>query len=455
MDEAEKYQQRLEAIAEKRRLQEEQDKAKREMEDEKLRLQQLKRKSLRDKWLMEGPPLSPTSPNSQSPHSPSWNTQAQDMEKHTDKLPSQTELMAEEQEKLKKQMEDDQQEEVKVAEPEAEIFQDILQNGENNATRSETSDNEGKVNQSPPGVKTTVLTNGGGELEANGNRSTPEQSEFNTNGPITATEVGVKLESETDVTEAELGQVPSDGINEEEEEGILVMRAECVLITDEGDDAPEEFISHEDLQESMQSDQLPRPNLEAGKETEEAVEEQVNKETAPGTLTEMEKSEAAEVATEAQLATENEDVGGDIKSSNDADEETTVEGQDEKTEDPNSADALEDSTVALVPAYPEVPLSTGTPHIEAEATTTSEGAEGELKVEEPACLPEQFQEVPLTDPQDQQKPGEQEPLLQKAEASNTKAESAGANSPGSPSTAGPGGDSESPKHKTCQCCSVM
>ncbi|XP_052365296.1 paralemmin-3-like isoform X2 [Oncorhynchus keta] len=62
MDEAEKYQQRLQAITEKRRLQEEQERAKREMEEERLRLQQLKRKSLRDQWLMDGP----SSPHPQS-----------------------------------------------------------------------------------------------------------------------------------------------------------------------------------------------------------------------------------------------------------------------------------------------------------------------------------------------------------------------------------------------------
>ncbi|XP_067089247.1 paralemmin-1-like isoform X2 [Osmerus mordax] len=53
MDEAEKYQQRLQAIAEKRRLQEEEERAKRETEEEWLKQEQRKRKSLRDQWLME------------------------------------------------------------------------------------------------------------------------------------------------------------------------------------------------------------------------------------------------------------------------------------------------------------------------------------------------------------------------------------------------------------------
>ncbi|GLD54349.1 paralemmin-3 isoform X3 [Lates japonicus] len=73
---------------EKRRQQDEEDRVRREMEDEKLRLQQLKRKSLRDQWLMEGAPLSPTSLDAQSPRSPLWGPQAQEIEKHIDKLQS-------------------------------------------------------------------------------------------------------------------------------------------------------------------------------------------------------------------------------------------------------------------------------------------------------------------------------------------------------------------------------
>ncbi|XP_036446469.1 paralemmin-1-like isoform X1 [Colossoma macropomum] len=58
MDEAEKYQQRLQAIAEKRRAQEEEDRVRRETEEEWLKLAQRKRKSLRDQWLMEPTPSS-------------------------------------------------------------------------------------------------------------------------------------------------------------------------------------------------------------------------------------------------------------------------------------------------------------------------------------------------------------------------------------------------------------
>ncbi|MCI4385170.1 hypothetical protein PGIGA_G00047280 [Pangasianodon gigas] len=66
MDEAEKYQQRLQAIAEKRRMQEEEEKVRREMEEEWLKLAQDKRKSRREQWLMEATPSSAEDPKLQS-----------------------------------------------------------------------------------------------------------------------------------------------------------------------------------------------------------------------------------------------------------------------------------------------------------------------------------------------------------------------------------------------------
>ncbi|XP_072239515.1 paralemmin-3 isoform X2 [Leuresthes tenuis] len=450
MDETEKYKQRLEAIAEKRRLQEEQDKARRDVEDEKLRVQQLKRKSLRDKWLMEGAPLSPTYLN--DPHSPPLSTQAQDMEKDIDKSKSENQRWAEEQEKL----EDHQKETVQVAEAGAEIIQDILQNGQSNA-QSSASDDEVKVNQSPPEMETAVvLTNGGGDLEASSNHMAPEQGETNTHGPVRATECGdsMNLEPDMDVTEAESGQFPSVNNDEEEEEGTVVMRAECVIITDEGDDVPEE-LPPQDQQVSVTLDPAPLSNPEAGKETGEAVEEVMK------TLTDPERSEATEGTTEAQPAAEDEGMDGGVKSSSSADGETNVEGQDEKTEDPASVREQPPATVALVPVYAEMPSSALSPDIKAEGETTTAPEEAEAALK--ASLPGQFQEVSLTDPQDNLKteagPGEQEPLLLKAEA-NAKAESARASSPGSaeapiPSRGRQGGDSEPPKHKSCQCCSVM
>ena len=333
-----------------------------------------------------------------------------------------------------------------------------------------------KVNQSPPEMETAVvLTNGGGDLEASSNHIiAPEQSGSETNGPVGAAESGdnVNSEPDMDVIEAESGQVPNvnnnDEEEEEEEEGTVVMRAECVIITDEGDDVPEELTPRDDQQVSLTLDASPLSNPEAGKETGEALEEVMKTET----LTEPERSEATEGTTEAQPAAGDEGMDGGVRSSTSAEGETNVEGQDVKTEDPASvqeqppASALEGTTVALVPVYAEMPSSALSADIKAEGETTTapEEAEAALKAEDPASLPGQFQEVSLTDPQDNLKteagPGEQEPLLLKAEASNAKAESARASSPGSaeaqsPSRGSQGGDSEQPKHKSCQCCSVM
>ncbi|XP_073324727.1 paralemmin-3 [Pagrus major] len=469
--EEDKYKQRLEAIAEKRRLQEEQDRARREMEDEKLRLQQLKRKSLRDQWLMEGAPLSPTSQENQDPRSPLWGSQAQEMEKRIDKLQSETQRLAEEEEKLKEKMEDGQTEAVKVGEAGAEIVHDALvQNGENNATGLETTDVEVKTNQSSAVDETAaVLTNGGGELEADTSHDASEQSnQSTTNGPVVASEgvISMKLEPGLSLvfSEALPGQVPNVDINEEEEEGTLVMRAERVIITDEGDDVPEE-----DRQKTMQSEETPLPNLEAGQEGGEAVEAVVTEtEAALETFTKPEYSEAIEPTAEAQPANADGDMQGGVQTNEHGDGETKAEGQDNQTEDLTSvqvqapSNALEGTTVASVPVYSQSTLS---PEAEAEsaAATSPEGAEAASKAQDPAPLPGQFQEVPLADPQENQRtaarPGEQEPLLSQAKAPDTHAEpAAAANSPASTETHSPtraSQEEEAPKRKTCQCCSVM
>lgn len=70
MAESALYRQRLEVIAEKRRLQEAIRAARRELDEEKLRVQRLKRKSLRDRWLMDGAAEEPEDP-------PTPETQAQ------------------------------------------------------------------------------------------------------------------------------------------------------------------------------------------------------------------------------------------------------------------------------------------------------------------------------------------------------------------------------------------
>ncbi|XP_054460901.1 paralemmin-3 isoform X2 [Anoplopoma fimbria] len=467
MDETEKYKQRLEAIAEKRRLQEEQDRARRDMEDEKIRLQQLKRKSLRDQWLMEGPPLSPASPEAQGPRSPLWGSQAQEIEKRIDKLQSESQRLAEEEETLKEQMGDGQTEAVIKAEAEAEMVQDaVVQNGDNNG--SETTEDEVKTESSPLGETASVLTNG--EADAN------HDIQASTNGPVEASggvgcmksEPGLSLA----VSEAEPGQVQNVNSNkeeeeeeEEEEEGILVMRAERVIITDEGEDVPEDLTPQ---QETMQSE-------EAGHGGGEAVEGEVTTEAAAERFTQPERSDATEPAAEEQPATGDGGSQGDVKTDENGDGERKSEGQDEDSEEPISvqvqspASAPEVTVVASVPVYSEAQPSALTPELEAEgeAAASPEGAEAALKAQGPATLPGQFQEVPLSDPQENQRtqarPGEQEPLLSQAKANDTQSEPAAAAAAAaststemhSSSRAGQGEEAQAPKHKTCQCCSVM
>ncbi|XP_060923464.1 paralemmin-3 isoform X2 [Limanda limanda] len=440
MDETEKYQQRLEAIAEKRRQQEDQDRTRRELEDEKIRLQQLKRKSLRDQWLNEGPPLSPASPEPQSPRSPLWGSPTHESENHINTLQSKSLRLDEENEE---QMEDaSQAEAVTVAEAAAEMVRGVVvKNGENNATAFETSEDEVK---SPrlDGAE-VVLTNGGGDFSLDTNQ--------NSNGPVGAAEGVVSMKSEPAlsllVSESEPGHVPNFNINkeDEEEEGILVIRAECVIITDEGEDAPEDVRPQEDEQET------PLPDQE-GESVEEA--------TAPETFTQPDKSQTSEPTAEAQPDTGDRDVDGDIKTNE------NINGS--ESEDPTSvqlqspATYIEGATVALVPVYSEMHPSTVTPRVEVEAAALSpEGAQ------DPATARGQFQEVPLADPQVNQRTEagqgkqEQEPLLSQVAAPYTRVDpAAAANSPAnsethSPTRASQGEETVAPKRKTCQCCSVM
>ncbi|KAM5238024.1 paralemmin-3 [Ctenodactylus gundi] len=98
MAESSLYRQRLEVIAEKRRLQEEISAARRELEEEKLRVERLKRKSLRERWLMDGAaegPEPPEDPAAKDPQSPERQAQARirDLEDSLFTLQSQLQLL--------------------------------------------------------------------------------------------------------------------------------------------------------------------------------------------------------------------------------------------------------------------------------------------------------------------------------------------------------------------------
>uniref|UniRef100_G3Q746 Paralemmin 3 n=1 Tax=Gasterosteus aculeatus aculeatus TaxID=481459 RepID=G3Q746_GASAC len=383
MDETEKYQQRLEAIAEKRRLQEEQDRARRDAEDEKLRLQQLKRKSLRDQWLMDKAPSSPTSLEAPSPRSPLRGSAAKEIEESTDRFC---------------------------------VWLDDTQ-----------AVYEVKTKSTQPEQTAAFLNNG--DADDNGDYD----SRASTNGDVgdIMSQPGMSL----GVSEAEPGQAPSVNFEEEEEEeeeGILVMRAERVIITDEGDEVPED-LAHQ-------------------KETTKT-------ELAPETFTEPEQSEATKPAAEEHSAPGDSQAGVATNESGDA-----PDAQDRDSEAPTSAraqspaGALEGVAVALVPLYSRAQPCALAPEQEAGggAATSPEGAEVAPKSPNAAAPPEQFQEVPLADPQESQRtdvaPREQDALLGRSSdtSSEPPAASGGAETHG---LAGKAADAR--KHKSCQCCSVM
>ncbi|KAM9489701.1 paralemmin-3 isoform 1-T2 [Salvelinus alpinus] len=232
MDEAEKYTQRLQVITEKRRLQEEQERAKREMEEERLRLQQLKRKSLRDQWLMDGP----SSPTSSEPRSPLWGSQAQEMEQRIDKLQTESQRLAGEEEKLEQQMEDGQANAVAVVvEATAEAVQAvILENGQEEV---EAESVLGTV-EAALLERAEILTNGRGEGE--GQAATHDASEeggppYGTNGPVTV------VPEDGAITMTFLGFAEAEPVLEEG--GVIMMRAERVIINDEGDELANDLSS--------------------------------------------------------------------------------------------------------------------------------------------------------------------------------------------------------------------
>ncbi|XP_057698356.1 paralemmin-3 isoform X2 [Corythoichthys intestinalis] len=212
MDEAEKYQQRLEAIAEKRRLQEEQERAKREMEDEKLRLQQLKRKSLRDQWLMEGAPLSLSSMDSQSPDASSL--ASQEVGKH--RLLSQNVGFAGNDEK--EQTTEDQTE---AAGMEAGDMDAVLQNTDIKTRSGTLKDDMNPIQisrEEPP----SVLLNGEGDFKSSFKHQSDETLEKSTtNGPrVTVT---VEYHSQ---------HIPHLSCTKVDE-GVTVMRAKRVVLLDD------------------------------------------------------------------------------------------------------------------------------------------------------------------------------------------------------------------------------
>lgn len=315
-----------------------------------------------------------------------------------------------------------------------------------------------KTNLSPLEDETAaVLTNGGGEVDVSEECTQSSPSSL----VLSSEDVNTKLEDRPNVTVEEEDQAPIASMcEEEEEEGTLVMRAERVIITDEGYDVNEDLVAQEDQLNALESEETPMTNPEECQE--ETAEEGVKPETAPEIFTQGEDTEATERTAEEQPATAEEELQSCI--------DTNTDGQN-KTLDPTSVQmqplstALEGAAVSPLPIYGESTLTVELmPEGEAEVSP-EEPPETALKDQDPITEQGHFQEVPLADPQEKQsaeaRPEEEEPLLSQTTAPNVhSAAGASANvsssaETNSPTRAGQEEKTQDPKLKTCQCCSVM
>uniref|UniRef100_A0A3Q2YKF9 Paralemmin-1-like n=1 Tax=Hippocampus comes TaxID=109280 RepID=A0A3Q2YKF9_HIPCM len=384
MDEAEKYQQRLEAIAEKRRLREEQERAKRDMEDEKLRLQQLMRKSLRDQWLMEGAPLSPSTLDSQSPHSPPWSSQ--EVGQHRYELSHTIENML------------------------------CLWKLITLMSSGTVEDHAMKAIQTLRDEDASVLMNGEGDLKSGLKQNCEDASEkpVITNGPSGS----ILVENH--------GQHDAPRSCMEMEEGIVAMRAERVVISDD-----EEVALQEHQEEGV---------------TVEEVQ------VAPEALKELAKDESSVAIRAGSTHEETKD--------EDTEAETSASVLLQSRADPLEAETKDEDTKAEASA-PPLPQSPEAPQAQEEVkamTPASEVLDMSTKAQGDALIPPpQFQEVSLSDPTEnhrtEARPAEQEPLLEEAKAPEVQDDIATDNQ--SASTEMQAEAMPVPKKKTCQCCSVM
>ncbi|XP_029473978.1 palmdelphin [Rhinatrema bivittatum] len=109
MEEVELLKERLQAITDKRKLQEEIAQKRLKVEEEKLKLHHLKKKTLREKWLLDG--LSALTAKEQ-----------EEMQKHNQEDQEQTKLLEQSILRVKKEIEDLEKEEVQISTKEAEVL---------------------------------------------------------------------------------------------------------------------------------------------------------------------------------------------------------------------------------------------------------------------------------------------------------------------------------------------
>uniref|UniRef100_A0A9J7YEH1 Paralemmin 3 n=1 Tax=Cyprinus carpio carpio TaxID=630221 RepID=A0A9J7YEH1_CYPCA len=464
--EAEKYQQRLKAIAEKRRIQEEQERAKREIEDERLRLQQLKRKSLRDQWLMEGPPASP---DSTGPRSPLWGPKVQEIETHINKLQASSEQLAEEESKLKKLIEDssnqtgtDAQTQHKgeaevepvgaVAEtaPNGPIVENGKEEKKDDSVHAENHEAEEAGTLSDVTTETDTKTTSAslnGNVEGETSHNTPGEEEhasakgFNSHpaeglgaGGVTMTFLGFK--------EVELGQ----GVDEDDDSGAII-RAERIIITDQGEEIPEED------DETAQEPTIEATNEDTSGNSEENGPEEKT-ENHPEASADPEQEEViedpAEIVTDVAVEGETKDLQDLEQEEKDLPESTDTQSQNVTVDG-----AIEASHVPMCSTTQSSPKIR--PNVEANKTESQTPKDVEITPAMRISL-SQFQEVPLdgagetvesntksnTKAETEKQRAEQEPLLVPKAAAQLDTSA--------PNRAE---DASAPNQKACQCCSIM
>ncbi|XP_062853270.1 paralemmin-3 [Trichomycterus rosablanca] len=470
MDEAEKYQKRLQAIAEKRRLLEEEERAKRQQEDEKLRLQQLRRKSLRDQWLMEA---TPPSPNSSGPQSPPWSPRVQQIEEHVDKLQSDTL----------------EQKHVRMDEASESTPSHTHHHGNGEKVLKERT-------ETPPPTG-SLLNSDDLNSDEEHDDSSPASSLTNcTNAEekshdanlhhVTDVSNGVETLLFLGYTEAEPGQ----GLCEEEHESAAVIRAERVIITDEGEEVElhqEETQAEEDQVEDQVEDSEKREETQAEEdEVEDQVKDEVEDEEDSEKQEEKEEEEEAEALNNLEdsskegeapergedptdpsreidvfvkintivTETTNADVTVDThaehastvvintpKIINVDPKEKTIKAEDKPSvPDPSGSTEVERAISGLLdtltpPQYHSQTPEGATRAPETQSTSASKN-NGTQKSPGPSSPSAQFQEIPLDGT-----PVEEEPLL----ATRVEPLMDGTNQKGA----------DTPKTKSCKCCTVM
>lgn len=293
-----------------------------------------------------------------------------------------------------------------------------------------------------------LLTNGGGEGDVS-----EEGTRSSTNSPVLSSEhTDMKSEDRPDVpvSEDEHDPISNVGICQDEEvEGTLVIRAERVIVTDEGNDVHEDLVALTDQLRAVQSERAAMSNPEGGRDV--AMTEEIR--------TVVEVTELSTQGDDADVTQHT--VETDLQDFTD----TSTDGPD-KASDPTSLQmqpppgSAEDAALSSLPVYGESTLKPELPLEAAAAEALPEGSEAVVKAQDPVAAPGHFQDVSLAEPQ-QHQPEEQEPLLSQTTAPDICSEAEAAVNltcsleAQSAPRAGQGEDTQAPKHKTCQCCSVM